>query len=163
MLKGNKKFMSISDLIALSALIVSIVAVVFSVLNPFDRPKLIADAHFDEYLSAQEKQRRLIVTISNIGRRPLGVRHVALALSKDEPMFVPASENPLRFNGGQLGIIARGREDPLYLGEHESRNLPPLIIEDGFLNQIGPVGFLAIEDSTGRMYVFRVRNPYYQE
>ena len=107
--------MSISDTIAMSALIVSIIAVALSFLSPwlyayfFDRPKLIADAHFDQHLSAQEKQRRLVVTISNIGRRPLGVRHVALVLSKDEPTFVPASENHLRFNGGQLGIIARGQ------------------------------------------------------
>jgi hypothetical protein len=84
-------------------------------------------------------------------------------LSKDEPTFVSAKENPLRFNGGQLGIIARGQEDPLYLGEHESRNLPPLIIEDGFMSQLGSVAFLAVEDSTGHMHVIRVRNPYYQE
>jgi hypothetical protein len=58
-------------MIALSALIVSLVAVVLSFFSPwlhayfFDRPKLIADAHFDQYLSAQEKQQRLLVTISN--------------------------------------------------------------------------------------------------
>ena len=94
--------MSTSDKIALAALIVSIAAAAFAFFSPwlhawlFDRPKLTVDAHFEECLTAKGHERTINVTISNVGRRPLGIRHVGLILSEEAPTYDPAADNPKR-------------------------------------------------------------------
>jgi hypothetical protein len=152
-----------TDEIALAALAVSIVSAFVSlaaVIVPLirDRSQLSAEAQFVRYYSADAPTIHLRVTISNVGRTPIGVRHVGLVLSKERPTFVAAADNPLRYAGSQRGIIARGEDEPLHLDPRQCVNLPPTVIDEIDLRELGPTAYLAVEDSTGKMRAVTFRN-----